>query len=177
MNHFFNQKGFTVMNRKYFVFITVQKDYLKNFTINIMILLGRLCCLVKRSMTLKKISLIVCLFIFLALPFLALPVLAQPDLGTNYAVNLELVTTDQDPRDAIVNIVRYLMTFLGVIAVVMILYGGFRWMYAGGNEDEVASAKKIIIAAAIGLVAILTAFATVTFVIDTTGDMLANGTI
>jgi len=108
---------------------------------------------------------------------LALPALAQPDLGTGYAENLDLVTTNEDPRDVAVNIVRYLMTFLGIIAVVIILWGGFKWMTAAGNEDKVASAKKIIAAGAIGLVVILAAFAIVTFVINTTGGLLANGTM
>ncbi|MCD4762304.1 pilin, partial [bacterium] len=90
---------------------------------------------------------------------------------------LDLVTTNEDPRDVAVNIVRYLMTFLGIIAVVIILWGGFKWMTAAGNEDKVASAKKIIAAGAIGLVVILAAFAIVTFVINTTGGLLANGTM
>lgn len=107
----------------------------------------------------------------------ALPAMAQPNLGLNYAENFDLVTTDEDPRDVAVNIVRYLMTFLGIIAVVIILYGGFKWMTAAGNEDDVATAKKIIAAGAIGLVVILSAFAIVTFVLDATSDMLANGTI
>jgi heme/copper-type cytochrome/quinol oxidase subunit 2 len=104
--------------------------------------------------------------------------LATPiDQGLNYARNLELADTNQDPRDAAVNIVRYLMTFLGIIAVVVILIGGFRWLTASGNEDKVASAKRTIIAGVIGLIVILAAFAIVTFVINTSSGLLANGTI
>jgi heme/copper-type cytochrome/quinol oxidase subunit 2 len=111
--------------------------------------------------------------------FLALPALAQTPIETGmlYAENFELASSDQDPRDAAINIVRYLMTFLGIIAVVIILYGGFMWMTAAGNEDRVASAKKIISAGAIGLVVILAAFFIVTFVIQTTSGLLANGEI
>jgi len=72
---------------------------------------------------------------------------------------------------------RYLMTFLGIIAVIVILYGGFRWLTAAGNEDRVAKAKKTVIAGVIGLIVILAAFAIVTFVVNTTGGLLSNGTI
>jgi len=127
----------------------------------------------------KKVLLtfVVALIIIAPAFILALPALAQPDLGTGYANNLDLVTTNEDPRDVAVNIVRYLMTFLGIIAVVIILLGGFKWMTAAGNEDKVAEAKKLLAAGVIGLIIILAAFAIVTFVINTTGGLLANGTI
>ena len=108
---------------------------------------------------------------------LGITALAQgPDLGINYASNLNLAGTNQDPRDAAVNIVRYLMTFLGIIAVVVILFGGFKWMTAGGNEDRVAEAKKLIVAGIIGLIIVLAAFAIVQFVLSTTTNLLSNGT-
>ena len=109
---------------------------------------------------------------------IAMPAMATPiNSGLNYARNLELADTNQDPRDAAVNIVRYLMTFLGIIAVVVILLGGFQWLTAAGNEDKVASAKRTIIAGVIGLIIILAAFAIVTFVVNTSSGLLSNGTI
>lgn len=108
---------------------------------------------------------------------LGITALAQgPDIGINYATNLNLAGTNQDPRDAAVNIVRYLMTFLGIIAVVVILFGGFKWMTAGGNEDRVADAKKLIVAGIIGLIIVLAAFAIVQFVVGTTTNLLNAGT-
>ena len=110
-------------------------------------------------------------------PFLALPAQAQPELGMNYAGGLGLTeASETDPRNMAVSIVRYLMTFLGIIAVVVILIGGFKWMTAGGNDDKVGEAKSMIIAGAIGLVIILAAFAIVTFVIDI-GTSALNGDI
>ncbi|MCK5060947.1 hypothetical protein KAR28_00185 [Candidatus Parcubacteria bacterium] len=111
---------------------------------------------------------------FMAVSAFALPAMAQPDLGLNYATNLGLASQNGDVRDTAVDIVKYLMTFLGIIAVVVILIGGFRWMTAGGNEDKIASAKKTITAGAIGLVVILAAFAIVTFVIQITTNAI-NG--
>lgn len=124
--------------------------------------------------TFSKIILLL-VFAFVLTPVLALPAQAQPNLGLNYAANFGLEQANQeDPRDIAVDIVKYLMTFLGIIAVVVILIGGFKWMTAAGNEDQVAQAKKMIIAGAIGLIVILSAFAIVTFVIDISNDMILS---
>jgi hypothetical protein len=56
---------------------------------------------------------------------------------------------------------------LGLIAVVLIIYGGFIWLTAGGNEDKVGQAKRIISAAVVGLIIVLLAWAIVTFVVST----------
>lgn len=96
----------------------------------------------------------------------ALPVLAV-DLGLEYAENVGLPqAADEDIRDSAVSILQYLLTFLGIIAVVIILYGGFMWMTAAGNDDRVSKAKSIIKAGVIGLIIVLAAFAIVTFVIN-----------
>ncbi|MCK5510716.1 hypothetical protein KAI65_04215 [Candidatus Parcubacteria bacterium] len=100
---------------------------------------------------------------------------AQPDLGFNYANNLNLEVADEDdPREMAVAVVRYLMTFLGIIAVVVMLLGGFKWMTAAGNEDKVAEAKKLIIAGIIGLIIVLCAYAIVQFVVGMTNDLLSD---
>ena len=56
--------------------------------------------------------------------------------------------------------------FLGSIAVVLVVVAGFKWMTAGGNEDKIAESKKLMTAAAVGLVIILLAFAITNFVIN-----------
>lgn len=76
-----------------------------------------------------------------------------------------------DLKQTVVNIISWFLGLLGLIAVVMILYGGFVWMTAGGNEDKVDTAKQIISAAAIGLVIVLIAWAIVNFVIRTTSNV------
>lgn len=70
-----------------------------------------------------------------------------------------------DLNDTIGAIIRAALGFLGVIAVVIILFGGFKWMTAGGNEERVGEAKKLIIAGIIGLAIILSAYAIASFVI------------
>jgi cytochrome bd-type quinol oxidase subunit 2 len=76
-----------------------------------------------------------------------------------------------DLKQTVLNIITFVLGLLGLIAVIMILYGGFIWLTAGGNEDKVDSAKKIISAAAVGLVVILISWAIVNFVIGTTRNV------
>ncbi len=101
------------------------------------------------------------MIVLMLTPYIAL---AAPDFGFNYAANLGL--GNADPRDAAVTLIQVVMTFLGIIAVIIILYGGFTWLTAAGNEDKVATARKIIIAGVIGLIIILSAWAITTFVIN-----------
>jgi len=121
------------------------------------------------------------IFLALALAFVMLPALAvvaqaqgTADFGLNAAGDIGLPNTAEDPRTAAVNVVRYLMTFLGIIATVVILFGGFKWMVAGGNDDKVAEAKKLIIAGIIGLVIIIAAYAIVQIVVTTTLNILGS---
>lgn len=71
-----------------------------------------------------------------------------------------------DIRITVAKIIRIILGFLGILAVVLILYAGFKWMTSGGNEETIASAKKMLIAGVIGLVIILSAFAVAEFVTE-----------
>ena len=73
--------------------------------------------------------------------------------------------TEKDPRAIIAGIIKIALGFLGTIAVVIILIGGFKWMTAGGNEENVAAAKQFIYAGIIGLVIILAAYAVANFAV------------
>lgn len=64
-------------------------------------------------------------------------------------------------RAIIKRIVDYILLFLGLIAVIMIIYGGFLYVTSAGNEENVAKGKKILIYAAVGIVIILISFALV----------------
>lgn len=68
--------------------------------------------------------------------------------------------------DMISSVVRLAIGFLGVIAVIIILLGGFKWMTSGGAEDKVKKAKALIFQGIIGLVIVLSAYAIATFVIN-----------
>jgi len=71
-----------------------------------------------------------------------------------------------DVRTIIAKIIRAVLGLLGIIALVIVLYGGYTYMTAGGNEEKINKAKKILINGVIGLIIILSAFAIVQFVIN-----------
>ncbi|MDD4477340.1 MAG: hypothetical protein PHY40_04295 [Patescibacteria group bacterium] len=80
---------------------------------------------------------------------------------------LGLPTTDI--RVIVAKIIRTALGLLGIVMVVLVIYGGFLWMTAGGNETQIGKAKKILINAAIGLAIILSAYAIVSYVIKMLG--------
>ena len=96
--------------------------------------------------------------------FFAQGVLAQASLGLEVPASTGLGTSDL--KELVVNIIRIALGFLGLVAVIIIIYGGYTWMTAGGNEDKVSSAKKILVNAVIGLVIIFVSYAITTFVIN-----------
>lgn len=105
-------------------------------------------------------------FVTLGLALLAWPAGAV-DVGMDYAAQVGL--TSNDIRSTAVNVIQSLLGVLGILSLVIILYGGFRWMTSGGNEDGVTAAKKTIGAGIIGLAIILFAYAIVSFVFNVIG--------
>ncbi|MDO8499845.1 MAG: hypothetical protein Q7S66_04260 [bacterium] len=69
-----------------------------------------------------------------------------------------------DPRVIALSVVRLAMGFLGLGFLVLTLYAGYLWMTAGGEEEKVATAKKLLTQAVIGLAIILSAYAITSYV-------------
>lgn len=69
----------------------------------------------------------------------------------------------------VTGVINVALSLLGIIAVVIILIGGFKWMTAGGSEDKVAEARKLIFAGIVGLAIIMSAWAIARFVINSLG--------
>jgi len=82
------------------------------------------------------------------------------DFPTNFAG-----FSSQNVKVTIQNVIRIILGFLGIITVIIILYGGFIWMSSFGEEDKIDHAKKMISAGVVGLVVVLTAYAISNFVI------------
>ena len=64
-------------------------------------------------------------------------------------------------RALILTIVNYFLGFLGLLAVVMVIYGGVTYVSSAGNEEAVGKAKKIIMYSLIGIIIILLSFVVV----------------
>ena len=68
-------------------------------------------------------------------------------------------TTVFELEPLIGSIITAVISFLGVIFMGLLIYGGYLWMTDRGNEEQVKRAKNLISAAIIGLVIILLAYA------------------
>ncbi|MBD3311356.1 MAG: hypothetical protein GF349_02565 [Candidatus Magasanikbacteria bacterium] len=62
------------------------------------------------------------------------------------------------------SIINGALTLVGLVFLVLMVYAGYLWMTARGNEEQVEKSKKIITASIIGLVIVVSAYAITTFV-------------
>ncbi len=111
-----------------------------------------------------------------------LPVLAQTDELAVTASQTSLGNSDL--TSVIGNIIKVFLGLLGIIFLIIFIYSGFLWMTAGGDDKQVARAKKMLINAVVGLVIILFAYGITAFIInallDATGadnDDGGNGSV
>lgn len=66
----------------------------------------------------------------------------------------------------IAQIIRIVLSFLGVLFLILTIYGGFKWMTAHGNEEQLTKAKKLIVEATIGLIIVLASYIITFYVIN-----------
>jgi len=97
----------------------------------------------------------------------------QPDIETNADPTGQGSLNFTDTTSAVIN---YLIGFLGLIALVVVLVGGFKWMTAGGDEKKVKAAKDTLIAGIVGLIIVLSAWVIVRFVLGI-GDVIQTDLI
>ena len=129
------------------------------------------------------IILITYLIFFLTLAFSADSVFAQASLKDAFKSNGALLdkaaagsgydtTSSLTINNAIAKVINLSLSFLGVIFLCLTIYGGFLWMTARGNEQQVEKAKEVIIASIIGLIIVLGAYAISYFVISRFTDKI-----
>ena len=106
------------------------------------------------------------------------PAIASADLkdnlcqGTNLAVDGSQSTSCDTNGDntslggIATKIVNLLSVIVGVIAVIMIIFGGFRYITSGGDSGNVSTAKNTLIYAIVGLVIVALAQFIVHFVLN-----------
>jgi hypothetical protein len=95
--------------------------------------------------------------------FSVYPVLAQGNL-TNAGENLggfasgSGYDTGADIDVIIGSIIKYFLSFLGVVFLILLVYAGYLWMQARGDSEAVQKAKDTMINAVIGLAIVLGAY-------------------
>lgn len=82
----------------------------------------------------------------------------EPPSPEGYSPGLVQAT---DARQYVLNVTNFVLGFLGLIAIIIIIYGGFLYVTAAGKEDQAGKGKKSISYAIIGIIIILGSFAAV----------------
>ncbi len=122
----------------------------------------------------KKILASIALLVMLA-PVTA--VQAAPDLWGNKKGEIEGVLKlngDKDPRVLAAEVISILLGFLGIVAVILIITAGFKWMTAGGEKAKIEESKALMQNAVIGLIIILSAWALSSFIITNALEVTSN---
>lgn len=66
----------------------------------------------------------------------------------------------------IISNISFVLGLVGVIFLILIIYGGIMWMTAAGKEETVTKAKNIISNSLIGLIVVMTAYAISFFILE-----------
>lgn len=77
------------------------------------------------------------------------------------------ITGESSLTGFILRVINIALALAGLIAVLFLIIGGFRYITAGGNEEASSSAKKIILNAVIGIIVIILSFVVVRVVSNT----------
>lgn len=120
-----------------------------------------------------KYKLIVCLpILMIAFSLLAGPVLALTVSETGLETTArEAELPETDLTVTIGRLIGIAFSLVGVIFFLLLLYGGFLWMTARGNEENVKKARDLLTAAIIGLIIVVAGYTISSFVI---GALLDN---
>ncbi|MFH1430477.1 MAG: Ig-like domain-containing protein, partial [Candidatus Uhrbacteria bacterium] len=105
--------------------------------------------------------------------FFALPALAQVDTGIEFGTATGLSSTDI--RILVARIIRALLGVLGIVALLITLYGGFLWLISHGDEQKITKAKRLLVNGAIGLAIMMLSFSIAYFVLSQLQDALGPG--
>ncbi|NQT49808.1 Ig-like domain-containing protein [Candidatus Kuenenbacteria bacterium] len=124
----------------------------------------------------KIISLIAILVLLgFGLFFVGTAFAQELDLGVDVVGETTGLSGKQDLRVTIGKIIRIILGFLGVIAIGVVLYGGFLYMTSAGQEEKAATARKVLVNGFIGLVIILLAFSITSYIISKFTSAIGDG--
>jgi len=68
-----------------------------------------------------------------------------------------------------INVSKWILGMVGSLALIMFIYGGVMFLISGGGSEKISQAKKIIIAAVIGLIIVFASYLIIQFVLGSMG--------
>ena len=91
--------------------------------------------------------------------------------AANYATNKDACSQGRDVNTIVRTIINVIVYIVGLLAVIMIIYGGILYTTSAGDPGKVKKAKDTILYGIVGLVIAVLAFAIVNFIL---GSILSN---
>lgn len=67
-------------------------------------------------------------------------------------------------------VIGVLLSFVGVLFLILVIYAGLMWMTAQGNDQQVTKAKDLLINSIIGIIIVFSAYALTIFI----GNFVTN---
>jgi len=106
------------------------------------------------------------LFVFLVAPF-SVHAITTKDTGL-IETGTGIFGSDQSTIDIGTyvgdKIISPIFSILGIVFLILFIYGGVLWMTGGGNPETLKKAKAILVQAVIGLLVILLSYGLTTFI-------------
>jgi hypothetical protein len=87
----------------------------------------------------------------------------------NYSLN--------DIMSIVISVSGWILGIVGSLALLMFVYGGFMFLISAGSSDKIGQAKKILVAAVIGLVIVFSSYMIIRFVAQAVGVDWQGGKI
>ena len=106
----------------------------------------------QNSLKITNIAAIAVLFTLLVMPLMAGAQFAPPEVEDTG------LPEDSNVNELLLRIINILLAIAGLVAVLFLIIGGFRYITAGGNEETAEAGKKTIINAIIGVVILILSF-------------------
>lgn len=118
----------------------------------------------------KVLAAVMCLaMVFAAVSPVSLPVYADAKDEAKRGADMTNSGggSNQNLPDIITTIINVMLFIAAALAVIMIIYGGIRYITAHGDEKQVKVAKDTIVYSVTGLIIAILAYALVTFIFNT----------
>ncbi len=126
----------------------------------------------QNALSLTKFSIVAVVLFAIIATIVLLPTPSSAASGTLGNINNTISNigqraglTNTPLEEAIGNLINIFLATLGIIAVCIVIYGGFLWMTASGNTEQVETAQTLLIQGLIGFVIIALAWSIATYVV------------
>jgi hypothetical protein len=84
--------------------------------------------------------------------------------SASYALSVRDIK-DITLEGGILSVTNAILALVGIVAVLFLIIGGFRYVTASGNPEQIEGAKKTIMYAVVGLIVVILAYAIVNYII------------